>query len=104
LPKNEILLKCINQIVENVKNRYYGNDCLHPTGPRLLGKFFSPYERNNLELYFTSLDKEPVLGSAFIVYKDTKILEFYPEYRQEQSKNQKIKPYYILWDEKNIYY
>ena len=50
LPKNEILLKCINQIVENVKNKYYGNCALLPTGPRLLGQFFSTDEINKLEL------------------------------------------------------
>jgi len=103
-PKNEILLKCINQIAENVKTKYYGNCCLHPTGPRLLGHFFSPDERNKLELYFNSNDKEAILSSAFIFYKDTRILDYYPEYRQEQLKNQKNKPYYIWWNEKNIYY
>jgi mannosyltransferase OCH1-like enzyme len=104
LPKNEILLKCINQIVVNVKNRYYGKNCLHPTGPGLLGRFLSADKRNNLELYFTSIIQEHILSSAFIVYKDSKILDYYPKYREEQSKNQKNKPYYILWDEKNIYY
>jgi len=104
LPKNEILLKCIYQIVVNVKNKYYGKDWLYPTGPGLLGKFFSPQERNNLEMYFTSIIQEAVLSSAFIVYKNTKILDYYPGYREEQSKNQKNKSYYILWNEKNIYY
>ena len=102
-PKNEILLKCINQIVENVKNRYYGNDWLYPTGPGLLGKFFSPDERNNLELYFTAINKDNI-DDYYIVYKDTKILDYYPEYNVERSKNQKYKPYYILWNEKKIYY
>jgi mannosyltransferase OCH1-like enzyme len=99
LPKNEILLKCINQIVENVKNRYYGINSLYPTGPGLLGSFFTNNEIQNLEPFFTSINE----GYYYIVYKDTKILDFYPEYRDEQSKNQKNKPYYILWDEKNIY-
>jgi mannosyltransferase OCH1-like enzyme len=102
LPKNEILLKCIKQIVVNVKNRYYGNSSLDPTGPGLLGHFFSPQERNNLEMYFTSIIQNDN-SSCYIVYKDIKILDYYPEYRQEQSKNQKYKPYYIWWEEKNIY-
>ena len=39
--KNEILLKAIYQIVENVKNKYYGNSFLEPTGPGLLAKYFT---------------------------------------------------------------
>jgi mannosyltransferase OCH1-like enzyme len=103
LPKNEILLKCINQIIENVKNSYYGKCPIFPTGPGLLGHFFSPYERNNLELYFTSTMKDNI-EECYIVYKDTKILDYYPEYREEQSKFQKNKHYDFLWNEKNIYY
>jgi mannosyltransferase OCH1-like enzyme len=38
LPGNEILLKAINQIVENVSTKYYGNCWLEPTGPLLLEK------------------------------------------------------------------
>jgi len=41
LPQNEIMLKCINQIVINVNNKYYGNDSLSVTGPNLLGSFYS---------------------------------------------------------------
>jgi mannosyltransferase OCH1-like enzyme len=103
LPKNEILLKCINQIVENVKNRYYGNDCLHPTGPRLLGSFFTNNEIQNLEPFFTSIN-EDISEKCFIVYKDILILDYYLGYRKEQAKYQKNKRYDILWDEKNIYY
>lgn len=32
------LLKCIEQIVDNCKQDYYGNDCLDVTGPGLFGK------------------------------------------------------------------
>ena len=34
---NMFLYKCIRQIVENVKNKYYGNTPLSPTGPNMLG-------------------------------------------------------------------
>ena len=40
-PGNEILLKAINKIVENVKTKFYGNSSLEPTGPLLLSSFFS---------------------------------------------------------------
>jgi len=41
LPKNEILLKCIYQIISNVKNKYYGERDLFITGPGLLGSYFT---------------------------------------------------------------
>lgn len=41
LPRNEILFKSIRQIVENVNNKYYGDNFLEPTGPNLLTKFVS---------------------------------------------------------------
>ena len=47
LPKNEKLLKSINQIVENVKNSYYGNSPLDITGPILFGQFFDYEEKKN---------------------------------------------------------
>jgi mannosyltransferase OCH1-like enzyme len=103
LPKNEILLKCINQIVENVKTKYYGFSSLDPTGPGLLGHFFSADKRNNLELYFTSIIQDDN-NDCYIVYKDTKILDWYPEYRNEQCLFGKNKHYSIHWTEKNIYY
>lgn len=36
-PKREELRIAIDMIVENCRNRYYGNDPLCPTGPALLG-------------------------------------------------------------------
>jgi hypothetical protein len=45
LPKNEKLLKAINKIVANVKNKYYGTSPYHPTGPYLLGECFDYEEK-----------------------------------------------------------
>lgn len=47
-PSNPILLKLINQIVINVKTRFYGVSPLSPTGPNLVGKFFSNSEKKIL--------------------------------------------------------
>ena len=43
-PQNSIMLQCINQIVKNVKQKYYGKGALFPTGPGLLGQYFSKEE------------------------------------------------------------
>ncbi len=103
LPRNEVLFKCIRQIVANVKNRYYGFDSLEPTGPRLLGKYFTSEDRGKLELYFKDTYVEDKLDKYYIVKKDRIILTYYDGYRDEQAKYQKNKYYAVLWKEKNIY-
>lgn len=98
-PGNPILKKCIDQVVENVKNRYYGKSQLYTTGPLLMRHFFSQEEINKFELYLYIInDKKDVS----IYYKDKPILEIYNEYRKEQKigKNQN---YHDLWVQKSIY-
>jgi len=105
LPKNEIMRKCIYQIVENVKNKFYGDSDLSPTGPGLLASCFKNEgnERDALQMYHDSSVLENKLNEFYIVKNDRIILKFYNGYRDEQSKFQKKKHYSILWGEKNIY-
>jgi mannosyltransferase OCH1-like enzyme len=103
LPKNQIFLKSINQIVENVKNKYYGSTSLSPTGPELLGKFFYEKQINNLKLYFKETVLENKVNEYYIVYIDRIILKYYTGYREEQLKFQKNIYYTDLWNIKNIY-
>ena len=42
--KHPALEKCINQIVRNVKAKYYGFSSASPTGPRLLGRILAAYD------------------------------------------------------------
>jgi mannosyltransferase OCH1-like enzyme len=42
-PKNNIMKDCIIQCVNNIKNNYYGINCLDITGPSLLYKVVSKY-------------------------------------------------------------
>jgi mannosyltransferase OCH1-like enzyme len=101
-PQNPIMLKCIKQIVINVKNKYYGSTFLHPTGPGLLGTFFSKENFESMEIYFTDTTTDNFL-QEYMVYKNTIVLKYYDEYRNEQHKYQKKKPYRKLWEEHNIY-
>jgi mannosyltransferase OCH1-like enzyme len=103
LPKNEIMLKCIKEIVKNVKNKYYGKCALSPTGPRLLGKFFNESERNKLSLKFRDAHVENVMEKYYISKDDIIILTYYDDYRKEQKIYQKNKYYSELWNNKNIY-
>ncbi len=104
LPKNQILLNCINQIILNVKNRFYGENPLYPTGPGLLGRYFTNEERSNMNMYLESSIVENKLNEYYIVYNNTIILKYYNDYRAEQKTFQKNKHYHDLWHDKNIYF
>ena len=91
---NPILKDGIQQIVQNVKERYYGNNPLEPTGPSMLGKVAAKY---NLTLDM----KYPLKYPEHIMYKGRLILRNYPEYRTEQTS---ANYYGILWFNKNIYH
>ena len=101
-PKNEILLRCIKQIVENTNNNYYGINSLYPTGPGLLGKmYFHPNtilkQMNELEMNYHCNKYDLILYKKRIIFKN------YDEYRLEQKKNSSKSHYEILWRKKQIY-
>jgi mannosyltransferase OCH1-like enzyme len=96
---NPILLNCIQQIVRNVRNRYYGFNCLYITGPGLLGDEYFEGDYNKLEDFelFNSLNGD------YIISRTGKILSHYPEYRKEQNHYSNVPYYGILWKEKKVY-
>jgi mannosyltransferase OCH1-like enzyme len=98
---NPILLNAINEIVKNVKNKYYGSSFLEPTGPLLLGKYFTPEEKKN------SIIKHLTKGSndfnKFIVLKNYPILQCFRGYTSEREKYKIKKHYAELWRQRNIY-
>ncbi len=96
-----LLLKCINKVIYNVKNKIYGNSSLYPTGPLLVSEqyFEGDNERvKNIELFHS-------INGLIIINKITgkAILEHYPEYRDEQQKTSKIEHYGKLWNKRKIY-
>ena len=97
-PGNNVLLNCINKIVENVKNKYYGNNPLEVTGPLLMSYYFTPLELNNMVLKHVIEN-----GNYFIKQNDKKILKIYPQYRSEQKLYQNNKYYADLWHSRKIY-
>jgi mannosyltransferase OCH1-like enzyme len=96
-PKNQILLKCINKIIDNCKKKYYGKSPLEPTGPLLMKNFFTNKEIKELEISF-----KPENNIDMIIFKDKSILKMYAEYRTDQQMSQSIH-YNKLWNKKNIY-
>lgn len=98
-PGNRIILKCIQKVVENVRNKFYGRNALEVTGPSMMVEFFTPNEKRKLsELYHYFED-----GKGYIIYKNKKILMIYPEYRKEQREFEKVKHYSVLWNERKVY-
>ena len=99
LPKNIILKKCIDEIVENCKySIYYNNslyDTLDYTGPGLLANYFKTNYINNLPLNF---------NGKTILFHDKPILTSYNEYRRDQSNNEITKSgYYELVLKRELY-
>jgi mannosyltransferase OCH1-like enzyme len=98
---NEILLKAINQIVINVKNKFYGNNFLEPTGPGLLAKYFTNEEMLNFDIKHILTGQNDY--DKCILFNNRKILQCYKGYLKDRDKHSKIKHYSILWQERNIY-
>jgi len=101
LPGNKILKKCIDQVVFHIKHQFYGKSSLEPTGPNMMKKFFTPEDREKIELNHYFRD-----GHVCIRYKYYRILNVYPEYRDEQRKyppKGKSASYHQYWRMRNIY-
>jgi mannosyltransferase OCH1-like enzyme len=93
---NKILYNCIKQIISNVKNKFYGNSSLEPTGPLLMKKFLSPDELKEALIF------KKINTNDYILKDNIQILKGYNEYRSEQINSSK--PHYTyLYKIKNIY-
>jgi mannosyltransferase OCH1-like enzyme len=101
LPGNIFLFKCIIQIVENVKNNFYGECPLSPTGPKMIG---SVIVNNKLGANIDMIHYE---GGGYIIYKNRFVISTeYPEYENERKSQYNIKNtkrYDKLWENKTIY-
>ena len=100
-PRNEKILKTINKIVENVKNKYYGESIFSPTGPWLLRDQFTEDELKDIDNNGLSFG-DVCPNTLCIKYKGNNILGMYEGYREEQNLLNKVK-YYDLWNDKKIY-
>ena len=101
-PNNKVLLKTINNIIENVKNKYYGETTLHPTGPLLMKKFFTEKEINDMEMHL-DVEYDSENNDIHIVkFNGRKILKMYDVYRQEINKIG-LKHHSQMWVDKQIY-
>lgn len=93
-PKNPILLKCINKVVENVKNNNKNDTALSICGPHMMNLFF--YDKDILKF-------DLIFDGTFIKYNNKKILQSYKNYRNNQ-KLEKLPHYSYLWYVNDVYY
>ena len=100
-PNNSKLLNCINKIVKNVNNKYYGDGALSITGPMLIKTEFSQKELDNLnELSLGELEDS---RQTCLYFKNKPILAIYKEYRDEQNKFNDLPNYHTLYANKQVY-
>ena len=96
---NPILLEAIVQICKNVKNKYYGEGYLDPTGPGLLSKYFNSEEKKLFDI------KHVLCGNnddKYIKFNEKYIFKCYSGYFSERNSS-KTEHYAILWNKKKIY-
>jgi mannosyltransferase OCH1-like enzyme len=106
-PKNNLLLRFINKINKNVKNKNYDFTELYPTGPGLLGEEYIKMLRENestinIQVELNKLDLCLEYNEQIIFY-NVPILEHYKEYRAEQKQFAKTQTYYEIYILKQIY-
>ena len=104
---NPFLMDAINKIVDNVKNKYYGESYLHPTGPRMLFDLVNEkkdtYIKSITDLNHLNKIENDHKQDKYIVYNNTRILASYPNYLLEREKFSKIEHYAKLWENRAIY-
>jgi mannosyltransferase OCH1-like enzyme len=103
MPKNQKLKNCIDTIVRNVQQKFYGTSALEITGPLLMKKEFSENELNHFEI---KLMEKNCPTKTCVYWNNKQILYMYNEYREEQKnyfKHNNKKHYYDLWKDKQVY-
>ena len=99
-PGNTVLLDAINEIVKNVKNKFYGETFLAPTGPKLLSNFLST---NNKIVDLTHKELYNNNNYKLIFLNNIPILKSYKGHIKERDINSKNPHYSVLWNNKYIY-
>jgi mannosyltransferase OCH1-like enzyme len=100
-PKNDLCLRAINNIVENVKNKKYGSNNLEPTGPKLLWNIITNDEKiNMLDMKHGAYFNDPYYKCIF--YNNYLIFKAYNNYMIDYN-NSKKEHYASLWNKRQIY-
>jgi hypothetical protein len=98
--KNPLFMGCIQKIVENVRQKNYGREHTEPTGPVLVGGFFTEGEKAMCKYAYY---EEKGVGYIRHIDRHNVILSHYAEYRNEQRQYAKTGYWKELWLQKKIY-
>lgn len=101
-PGNKHLDKCIRQMVENVKNRFYGHSLFSPTGPLLMSSQFTEAELEDIKNNGLGICTDGCPTQTCICRNGIPILNIYKEYYEKEVTTD-IPRYHQLWDERKIY-
>ena len=102
---NNICKKAIDKIVENVNHYYYGNSVWDTTGPRM---FLSVLSRSHISKELTiclkcKFNSNNYSASNPILYKHIHIMEYYDNYRFEQSVSSRNPKYGSMYGDRDIF-
>jgi mannosyltransferase OCH1-like enzyme len=98
-PNNILFKLCIEEIVKNCKNNFYGTNSLAVTGPCLLGNIFNNYYNSE---YNSFIELNLIKDGCIYNKVGIQITDVYDGYRQEQKKVGTLH-YSFYWGQKNIY-
>jgi mannosyltransferase OCH1-like enzyme len=102
-PNNPFLKTAIDTIVKNVKEKFYGNNDLEPTGPKLLAKILGLREKVNIQLKHDLVNGDMNQRVIKVAKSNQIILQSYTGYLQECKTANKTEHYSTLWKAKKIY-
>ena len=102
-PRNIILKKTIDKIVDNVKNKFYGYSCFSPTGPLLLHSCFNEQELENITQNGIGICENKCPTKTCICVNGEPILSIYNEYYSTDITENKQERYFELWNQRKIY-
>lgn len=97
---NAVLKQCIDAVVKNTEEKYYGESVFDITGPLLMKRFVSDSELAACEL---SLGEGNGCPDKTCIYKSgTAIMSMYKTYRNDQRKTGKP-TYFDQWVDRKVY-
>ena len=105
IPKAHYFKNIIERIVYNVKNKFYGESSLHPTGPRL---FYDFVKNENIKLKHVSREPSKEYNNCMIVSinnpNEIYFNTFYKGYYYNKNhRNTSTSDYEKCWRQKEIY-
>ena len=99
IKNREEIKSCIYNIVDNIKNNYYGLCSLSPTGPRLFNKYTN---NENIILNHKVFGKN--YNECKVLIKKDNELFANTHYKGYYNRDREREEYHFLYDKKEIYY